>query len=248
MRHQISDLLRRWFSRVRAPALQETLQEQEIDGITRQLASSRFNTAWLAEYGIQPSMIIDAGSYDGGDALRFATAFPQSRVIAIEADADRFTIIRSTLRTTRIELHNIAVNDRDGPIDWYPAQIDGQPSAQGSIYRQSDALDQAFPFVRQSRHPTTVSGHRLDSLCRELAIEHVDLLHMDIQGAEYVALAGLGSMRPKMIFLETQNDRKSWIGSASSAMNHKLLRQMGYRMVADLRSDRLYVLADSNQL
>ncbi len=244
MYHQISGLLRRWFPRVRAPALQEKLHQQEIDGVTRQLACSRFNIAWLAEYGIKPSLIIDAGSYDGGDALRFATAFPQSRVIAIEADADRFAIVRSTLRTTRIEVHNVAVNDRDGPVDWYPTQIDERPSAQGSIYRQSDALDQAFPFVRQSRHPTTVSGRRLDSLCRELAIEHVDLLHMDIQGAEHVALTGLGTMRPKMIFLETQNDRKPWIGSASSAATRNLLRRMGYRMAADLRSDSLHVLAE----
>ena len=242
MNNQLSDLLRRWFPRVRAPALQETLHQQEIDGVTRQLASSRFNIAWLAEYGIQPSLIIDAGSYDGGDALRFAAAFPQSRVIAIEADADRFAIVRSTLRATRIEVHNVAANDRDGPVDWYPAKIDGRPSAQGSIYRQSDALDQAFPFVRQAQQSMTVSGRRLDSLCRELAIEHVDLLHMDIQGAEHAALMGLGTMRPKMIFLETQNDKKAWIGSASSVATRNLLRQMGYRMAADFRSDRLYVL------
>ena len=244
MYHQISDLLRRWFPRVRAPALQETLQQQEIDGVIRQLACSRFNIAWLAEYGIEPSLIIDAGSYDGGDALRFATAFPQSRVIAIEADPDRFAMVHRTLQTTRIEVQNVAVNDRDGPVDWYPTQIDGQPSDQGSIYRQSEALDQAFPFVRQSRHPITVSGRRLDSLCRELAIGQVDLLHMDIQGAEHVALRGLGTMRPKMIFLETQNDRKAWIGSATSAATRNLLRKIGYRMAADLRSDRLYVLAE----
>lgn len=242
MHYQFFDRLRRWFPRVRAPALQETLQQQEIDGVTRQLASSRFNIAWLAEYGIRPSLIIDAGSYDGGDALRFAVAFPQSRVIAIEADPDRFAIVRNTLRTTRIEVHNVAVNDRDGPVDWYPTQIDERPSGQGSIYRQSDALDQAFPFVRQSRHPTTVSGRRLDSLCRELAIEHVDLLHMDIQGAEHAALIGLGTLRPKMIFIETQNDRKAWIGSASTTATRNLLGQMGYRMAADFRTDRLYVL------
>lgn len=248
MHHKISVLLRRWFPRVQAPALEETLLQQEIDGVTRQLACSRFNIAWLAEFGIRPSLIIDAGSYDGGDALRFAKAFPQSRVIAIEADPGRFAIVRSTLRATGIEVHNVAVNDRDGPVDWYPTQIDGQPSAQGSIYRQSDALDQAFPFVRQSRLPTNVSGRRLDTLCRELAIEHVDLLHMDIQGAEHVALTGLGTMRPKMIFLETQNDRKAWIGSASSVATHTLLKQLGYRLAADLGSDKLYVLAELTPL
>ncbi len=248
MHNQISDLLRRWFPRVREPALEEALYQQKIDGVIQMLASSRFNTAWPAEFGIEPSVIIDAGSYDGGDAMRFAVAFPHARVIAIEADPDRFAIVCNTLRTTRIEVHNVAVNDRDAPVDWFPTQIDGQASAQGSIYRQSDALDQAFPFVRQSRHPTTVSGRRLDSLCRELAIEQVDLLHMDIQGAEHVALKGLGTMRPKMIFLETQNDRKAWIGSASSVATRNLLRRMGYRVAVDLRSDSLYVLAELTPL
>src|SRR5688572_23783886 len=43
---------------------------------------SSFNTAWLAELAVAPQAIVDVGSYDAGDAVRFKLTFPHARVFA----------------------------------------------------------------------------------------------------------------------------------------------------------------------
>jgi len=208
---------------------------------TKGLTTSPFNTAWLTELGITPHVIIDAGSFDGNDALRFKAAFPTSRVIAVEADPERVQTISINVAEREIDFVGNAIGDRDGELDWYQATVDGHIDAQGSLYRQTAFLNRRFPNVKQFEEPIKVECKRLDTLCRELGIEAIDLLHMDIQGAEFAALSGLGPLRPKTIFLEVLDN--GWIGAESAAKIHALLRSFGYRLAADLKGDRFYALS-----
>lgn len=223
--------------------LREGAFEHHREGSAVTLYHSRFNDRWLAELDIAPHVILDIGSYDGGDAIRLRNAFPDSRIVAVEADPNRFSIVEANVGGSRVETCQFAILDRDGPVDWYPAINSriGTVDAQGSIYRQSAEQDAAFPFIRQSERPVTVAGHRLDTLCAALGITGIDLLHMDIQGAEHAALVGLGELRPKAIYLEWQSERHGWKGSADSAATSALLREMKYELAADIRSDRFYV-------
>ena len=199
---------------VQAPPLEESFRE----GPGKELAGSSFNTRWLAELGIDPRVIIDAGSYDGGDAYRFQQEFPQARVVAIEAEPARQEILRRSLAGTPVTIVDAAVSDRDGVADWYTATYRGRIEAQGSLYRQTERMNRRTPDVRQADRPTRVKTVRLDTLCRDMGIAEIDLLHMDIQGAEYAALKGLGRMRPRLIFLEIT--KKGWIGAASPEKVH----------------------------
>ena len=218
------------------------LKGEAYDGPHSRLYHSGFNLNWLAELGVRaPGVLIDVGSFDGGDAYRFRRFSPGSRVIAIEADPTRAEILRSNLASTGVEIVEAAVCDRDGLVDWYPATINGTVDGQGSIYRHTDRLNRKFPFVKQSENPITVQGRRLDEICSSLGIASIDLLHMDIQGAEFVALQGLGKMRPSVIYLETMRVN-GWIGSGGKKESTALLRRRGYRLAADLHGDRLYAL------
>ena len=42
--------------------------------------SSSFNTIWFSELGIEPKIILDIGSYDFGDSIRYKLEFPNSSV------------------------------------------------------------------------------------------------------------------------------------------------------------------------
>lgn len=196
---------------------------------------SRFNPAWIDELGLPaPRTIIDAGAYDGGDTLRYAHHFPGSRVLAIEADSSRAAIVRSNVESTpQISVIECAVQDKDGKADWNPLFRDGQPGAAGSIFPM-DQLPRGY-----SRGPaTSVTGRTLRSICEEHDIRQIDLLHMDIQGAEYAALAGLGPMRPSLIYLEVGEPYR---GAATTENVHRLLQRMGYALAAVRHKDRLYV-------
>jgi hypothetical protein len=80
---------------------------------------------------------------------------------------------------------------------------------------------------------------RLDSFCIEQGIDKIDLLHIDVEGAEYEVLIGMANMRPALIYLETIS-RGQWTGAKSSGEVHRLLSRIGYCLAGDFRTDRLY--------
>ncbi|WP_157932990.1 FkbM family methyltransferase [Roseovarius salinarum] len=223
---------------LRSPPGREALYPITVGGTEREVLHSRFNTAWPGELGIDPGVIVDLGAYDGGDAYRFAKAFPNARVISAEADPERHEIVRKTLSETRVELFNVAVCDRDGPVEWYPATVEGERHAQGSIYRHSAAYKERFPNVEQTETPTTVAGMRFSTLCERAGIDAIDLLHMDIEGAEYTVLDTLDGRRPKLIYLECRDS--FFVGNRGGRAIETLLDELGYDAILQLSADRLY--------
>lgn len=207
---------------------------------TQKLYHSSFNTDWFAELGVAPKIIVDLGSYDGGDAYRFKKAFPAAKVITVEADPIRFGIAKDNLSGEDIQVLNYAACSIDGKIDWYAATVDGETDAQGSIYRHTEAYQKRFSSVEQAKVPSKVPGKRFDSLAHELGVTEIDLLHMDIEGAEHTVLKTLGNIRPRMIYLEWREG--AFQGESCGPETEVLLKSMNYRLVVRKTLDRLYFL------
>lgn len=228
---------------LRSNDIKERPYEVIIDGETKTLFHSAFNTDWLQELGVAPETIVDLGSYDGGDAYRFKARFPSARVITVEADPTRHAIATGNLSGQDIEIANHAACGIDGDIDWYPVLSDGQADAQGSIFKHTEAYQKKFTQVEQSKVPTTVSGKRFDTFAKEMAIETVSLLHMDIEGAEHSVLQTLGPVRPRLIYLEWREG--FFQGKACGPETERLLADMGYKLILQKTADRLYFRPES---
>ncbi len=228
----------RRFGLVTKPA-KEGVHSVIIDGKPTELGHSGFRTAWITEVIGTPKVIIELGAFDGGDVYRFQQEFPDCQVLAVEADPDRVEIVRNNLRGTNAQIVHAAVCETEGPIDWYSATVDGEANAQGSIFQHTERYKKNFDFVNQTTAPGQVSGRRLDKLCSEHGIEEIDLLHMDIEGAENAAMRGMGALRPKMIYLEVRKDL--FENGASVADTEQLLHDLGYVLAIDMRVDRLYL-------
>jgi FkbM family methyltransferase len=214
----------------------ETNYSAVILGKEIRFTHSRFNPAWLSSLGVEPQVILDIGSFDGGDAYRFSQAFPRARVLSVEADPYRFKYVSDRLVGTQVEVIHAAVCETDGTVDWFAA--DEGRDAQGSIYRHTDAYKQRFPQVKQATHSERVTSERLDTLCRTRGVGGVSLLHMDVEGAEYAALSGIGDLRPTLIWAELCDGR--FEGAQSVANTRRLLKHLGYKPVIHLRHDSLY--------
>ena len=213
-----------------------------VDGETRQLFHSAFNTAWMGELGIQTKTIVELGSFDGGDAYRFRQDFPDARIVTVEADPTRYGVVQSNLAGQNIEIVNCAACATDGDIDWFVSTVDGEPQAQGSMFQHSQSYQKKFPQVQQSNEPIKVSGRRFDSLAKDLSVTDVDLLHMDIEGAEHNVLKTLGDINPRLIYLEWRQDY--FRNTEGSAATEKLLTDRGYKLILLKTSDRLYFLPE----
>lgn len=212
----------------------DTICEEPIE-----LSHSGFNVKWMQQLGIEAKTIVELGAYDGGDALRFSKQLSGCRVVTVEADPVRVETVRHHLRDTHVQVIHAAVCDTDGPVDWFASSVNGEMNAQGSMYQHSDHYREKFPFVEQEHTATQVNGIRFENMCAQSAITEIDLLHMDIEGAEYLALNSMGSIRPKLIFLEMLNNY--FVDSANIKQLEELLSELGYKLVAKLSQDRLYI-------
>ncbi|MDH7515480.1 MAG: FkbM family methyltransferase, partial [Bacteroidota bacterium] len=144
------------------------------------------------------SVIIDAGTLDGADALALAAHFPSAVVYAFECNPAAITRCRERLRNTeRVHLIEAAVSEKDGETDFYAidpgrtmtSHADGNIGA-SSLFRASGL----YPHERYVQHAIRVRTVRLDSWAASAGVTSVDILWLDLQGAELLALRGLGRL------------------------------------------------------
>ena len=224
---------------ITATPLREGEYDTEIEGAPIRLSHSGFNTKWLSQLNIEPKVVLELGSFDGGDALRFARAFPNTRIVTVEADPVRVEVVIKNLAHTHAEVVNNAVCLKDGPIDWYTSKIDGKVDGQGSLYQHSDEYKEKFPHIEQTTESVTVDGLRFDRLCELNNIDEIDFMHMDIEGAEFDALSSMGKIRPKLIFMEMLPDYFDNVRGEDEIQT--LLASYNYVLVARLSQDQLYI-------
>lgn len=226
----------------------------EVDGYYDfqgiQLYRSRFDLSWVEKYApdLDPKIIFEFGSYDGGDGVRFKQKYQTAKVFSIEACPILFSqiVTMNELHRAGLEIHHLAISDIDGVVSFYqcidtnrgPDQFGGA----GSILERTQLHLDEFPHLSYPK-PVDVQAKRLDTFCGEHGIESIDILHVDVEGAEMKVLLGLGTIRPKMIFLE-KHLGKDWYGPNAydyAEMNNYLISN-GYKLVEEYITDNLYVL------
>jgi len=113
--------------------------------------------------------ILDLGANCGLSALFFLLRYPEARLTCVEADPALFAILRENLRTAdferRIRFLSAAVSPTAGEVEFHAAGADS---------------GRLFPHETLPSETRRVPAVRLD----ELLHEPVDLLKMDIEGAE----------------------------------------------------------------
>lgn len=207
-----------------------------------------FRFEWVAQYlKRDPRVIIDAGTYDCTDAIAFKERYPEARVIAFEACPDNYARILQQGRAARafVEVHHAAVSDHENGLAFYSNTDTNQVGhfgQSGSILPPAQKLLETWHSIT-FKHGRHVPSVRLDCHCTAAGIGAIDLLHMDVQGAEYFALKGLGDMRPAMIFLEINETAE--VGRYQNAVPEHDIRAWfdasGYVREWDSEFDALYV-------
>jgi len=153
-------------------------------------------------------VIFDIGSRDGLQALEFSRLFPEARIVAIECNPATLEKCRRNLAPEpRITLVDKAINAHTGrctfhPID--PARTvttwkDGNPGASSLFVATGD-----YPVETYFQNRVEVDCTRLDDLCEKLQIDAIDLIWMDLQGAELIALQSAGVLLEKVRYIYTE--------------------------------------------
>lgn len=115
-------------------------------------------------------VIVDCGANIGITALYFARRYPKARIICVEPDPENFEILeRNVAGQQSIEPVRAAVVGSSGPVH---------------LTRSRAAYGNSVQANASPGETVEVSGLTISDICSKKDIERIDLLKVDIEGAE----------------------------------------------------------------
>ena len=146
------------------------------------------------ECGIQFRGLIQVGAFDGAPEDKLYKVCGFSHALFIEANPAPFARLRQNWKDfSYASVENCAILDRNGPVEFTITNHDQSSSLLKPAFLESDL------FIKEER-VITVPGRTLDYLLKErnLMPQWFNVLVIDIQGAELLALKGAASLLPHL--------------------------------------------------
>ena len=201
--------------------------------------------------------LFDIGACEGEDSVRYARRFPRARIFSFEPLPSNQKLIRENFArhgTVRAEIVPLALADKAGEADFHVSA--GQPRElfAGSQWNYGNKSSSLLPPASSApmhgwiefKEQIRVRTETLAAFCEARAIRRVDFIHMDVQGAEQLVLAGAGPMLRHVtaIWLEV-SDEAVYAGQALRRDIQRTLRAAGFARSLEImrgtEGDQFYV-------
>ncbi len=173
-----------------------------LDDIYRDFRASLPNTS--------VQVIVDAGAHIGCASLMFHRTFPSARIIAIEPNRENFQLLsKNVSHYKNITCINAALWSSDGHLC---ISNDSISSTWGFI---TSPIDEAAGGNQE-----LVNARSLPSIMHEFGVEKIDLLKVDIEGAERQIFGeGIGEWLPKVRSVVVEVHERMYPGCAEIVSN-----------------------------
>jgi len=195
--------------------------------------------------------IFEFGSRYGEDSMLFAQSYPKATVYAFECNPNTLAICESnTSKYKNIQLTKKAVSDIDGEVSFFKIDqsktkttwADGNQGA-SSLFVASGK----YPVEQYVQEEITVESITLSTFIQQNLIPGIDILWMDIQGAELLALKGLKDdiSKVKIIQLEVEffeiYDGQPLYDDLGKFLNSKGFNLLCFSNYGEYSGDAIYV-------
>ena len=137
---------------------------------------------------IQSPVIFDAGAHHGYISTRYHQLFPAGTIYAFEPFPGSFSILeRRTKAISKIHPFNLAISNKTGRSVFH---ANSSVATNSLLPTDSNAQAIGGKDLLETIETINVETTTLDDFCRKHNIDRIDLLKMDVQGAEYLILDG----------------------------------------------------------
>jgi FkbM family methyltransferase len=172
-------------------------------------------------------IILDIGANVGETIDRFRRLFPGARIVGVEANPSLWErLVDKYKGDPSTTVRNMAVCDRPGQVELFVNESPGM------------GMSSIHPWKSSSAHAHRTSGRvpvpadTLDRIARAEGVEHIDILKLDIQGAELAALRGaaelLAGERITLIFVEVWFSEIDYEDTPNFCEIYRLLKNAGF--------------------
>jgi len=175
--------------------------------------------------------IFDVGAYVGGIALKYNKLFPKSKIFCFEPFPDSF----STLEKNTVSFNNIICINKGLSAQEGTSKFQTNTSAPtNSIFKAHKSSEVVWgEGLLEALGTVEVEMTTLDNFVTAHAIEKIDILKMDVQGAEFMVLNGAKKTLEKgivdMIYTEIIM-LPTYEGQIPFEETVKLIRSFGFEL------------------
>lgn len=150
-------------------------------------------------------VIFDVGAYDGRSALEYLKVFPKSKIYSFEPTKKSFEKLNKNFGIhSNITIFNTALSDFKGETDFYI----NNSGLTNSLLKLSDTRINNEVFNLKEKTTEKVVVTTLDFFSEEMNIDKINILKIDVQGAELKVLKGaealLKDKRIDALFIEVE--------------------------------------------
>jgi FkbM family methyltransferase len=132
----------------------------------------------------QPTTVFDVGANVGFVTWELTRAFQEASIYAFEPNPNAYAVLCEThRRNPRVHCFPFAIANEAGEMTFLQRDVSGNSSL-------LDAVAGAGGGTRR----ITVRTQTVDGMCAEQALQHIDLLKIDTEGADLLALQGAEGM------------------------------------------------------
>ena len=148
--------------------------------------------------------VFDLGAHVGKTAQKYRKTFPDATVYCFEPTEATFSrLSERTSSDKKIVRHMMAVSDRHGSLDFHH----NSQASTNSVFKSAKEAGLYWDESKmKTQHVATVPATTLDIFCKDERITEIDVLKMDIQGGELLALQGavdlLSAQKIRLICME----------------------------------------------
>ena len=190
-------------------------------------------------YMLKPKLILDVGSMDGADSIRFRHMSPQSKIIAFEANPYNYAKMKNNpyLSELNIDVRNRMVSSKEGKGIFYISKgaLAGMDS--GNMGTSSSMKSVNAEDVAEEIEVDTV---RLDEVIG-IELQPADWVAMwiDAEGAGYNVLSSAIGAKKQIALLHIEVElAEYWIGQKLKDEVIQLADELGLVLLARSKNDK----------
>lgn len=143
--------------------------------------------------------ILDIGSWHLGQSIEFSDIFPEARIDAFEPVPESYELCVQRLnsldaeRKKRIRVHKIALSNKKGTVPFFAVDMSVKQKIDAgfsSLFKFNGGLKNSYYNEELVQTEIKVQAETLDNWCVKNKVKAVDIMWIDVQGAELLVFQG----------------------------------------------------------